>query len=127
MAKRKIGHITSVENAKVAQALWMAKNACGKKSGEAREGCMKGLEIVEEELRFAGFLSKLPTGPRSMGNVTHDDISAAGARALRSCKGFEDECKEACREGVKATEQQIRTILKPQKQEIGKIKIIRER
>ena len=59
--------------------------------------------------------------------LIRDDISAAAARALRSCNGFDEECREACREGVKATEQQVKQLLHREKPEVGKIKIIRER
>jgi hypothetical protein len=53
--KRRLGHITSVENVKVGQALWMAKHACERKTGDAREGCLLGLAVVKEELGYEGF------------------------------------------------------------------------
>jgi hypothetical protein len=61
--------------------------------------------------------------------LTRDEISASAARALRACKGFDEDCQEACREGVKAAEAEMKKYLKPEKHEVGnqKIKIIRER
>lgn len=55
LKKRRLGHITPVESAKVGQALWMAKQACERQGGAAKMGCLLGLEIVKDELGYAGF------------------------------------------------------------------------
>lgn len=51
-----MGHITSLENSKVEQALWMADQHCNKNhNGANRYGCQDGLRIAREELKYAGF------------------------------------------------------------------------
>ena len=43
-----------------------------------------------------------------LGSPHSDDISAAGARALRACKTVNPDCVDACRTGVIALERQLK-------------------
>lgn len=54
-SKAGVGHITSIENSKASQAVWMGKQLCNKMVGDQKEACLSGVRFVADELGFAGF------------------------------------------------------------------------
>ncbi|MGH9389655.1 MAG: hypothetical protein ACRD1Z_08575 [Vicinamibacteria bacterium] len=64
---------------------------------------------------------------KRIGQITPDDVSAAAARALRACKGLPEECIPACREGVLATEREMKAVLRERGVRLRGVRIVREK
>jgi hypothetical protein len=53
--KRRLGHITKTENAKVQRAFDHAERFCRAKEGSEKRACLEGLNIIADDLKYSGF------------------------------------------------------------------------
>lgn len=95
-------------------------NVWPRKGESNRDACLRKASKV------TGGKQCIPLRIRSIDGIgSSPGVSAAAARALRTCRlEVSEECREACRTGIQALEREIKT---PSLGSLPRVRIVRER